>query len=166
MAQARPYRWLMAGCAVLAVVLAPIATAQPWLINKIVDEQIAVSDMDGLLLMTIIFVAILFLNGILQYVFIYSTNLLGQSVVRDLRLRVFTHINSLRLSYFDKTPIGTSTTRTINDIETINTVFSQGVITIIADMLTVITVLAVMFATSVKLTVICLVTMPFMLYGT
>jgi len=166
MAQARPYFWLMVGCAILAVILAPIATAQPWLINKIVDNHIAVKDMDGLLRMTIIFIAILFLNGILQYIFIYWTNLLGQSVVRDLRLRVFTHINSLKLGYFDKTPIGTSTTRTINDIETINTVFSQGVITIVADMLTVVTVLAVMFITSVKLTLICLVTMPFLIYAT
>ena len=79
---------------------------------------------------------------------------------------MFNHISSLRLKYFDTTPIGTSTTRTINDIETINTVFSQGAITIIADLLTVFVVLAVMFSTSVQLTLICLTTMPFLILAT
>ena len=166
MGLARPLLPLLIFCGVLAVVLAPIATAQPWLINKIVDEYISVADMEGLKFMSMVFVGVLFLNGILQYLFIYSTNLLGQSVIRDLRVKVFDHINSLSLSYFDRTPIGTSTTRTVNDIETINTVFSQGVITIVADLLTVITVLIVMLITSVKLTLICFITMPFLIYAT
>ncbi|MFY8011958.1 MAG: ABC transporter ATP-binding protein, partial [Saprospiraceae bacterium] len=75
---------------------------------------------------------------------------------------IFNHINRFNLSYFDKTPIGTSTTRTINDVETINTVFSQGVITIIADILTLIVVLAIMFITSWELTLIALTTSPFL----
>jgi ATP-binding cassette subfamily B protein len=83
-------------------------------------------------------------------------------VVRDLRIKIFNHINRFNLSYFDKTPIGTSTTRTINDVETINTVFSQGVITIIADILTLIVVLAIMFITSWELTLIALTTSPFL----
>jgi ATP-binding cassette subfamily B protein len=87
-------------------------------------------------------------------------------VIRDLRVRVFNHINQLRLTQFDRTPIGTFTTRTINDIETINTVFSQGVITIVADVLTIFAVLIIMFMTSVKLTLICLVTMPLLIYAT
>jgi ATP-binding cassette subfamily B protein len=99
----------------------------------------------------------------LRYVFIYSTNWLGQSVIRDLRVKVFKHITSLRLTYFDRTPIGQSTTRTINDIETINTVFSQGVIMIIADILTLVAVLIIMFITSWQLTLICLTTAPFLI---
>jgi ATP-binding cassette subfamily B multidrug efflux pump len=105
----------------------------------------------------------LILEAGLRYVFIYSTKLLGQSVIRDLRVRVFKHITKLKLSYFDRTPIGTSTTRTINDIEAINTVFSQGSITILADILTLLTVLGMMFYTSWKLTLICLTTMPFLI---
>jgi ATP-binding cassette, subfamily B, multidrug efflux pump len=163
---AKPYRAILIVSCVLAVIIAPLATVKPWLINKIVDDYIAVSDMSGLLRMSIIFVAVLLLHGIVQYLFIYSTNLLGQSVIKDLRVRVFNHINKLKLSYFDKTPIGMFTTRTINDIETINTVFSQGVITIVADILTLLTVLIVMFMTSVKLTLICLVTMPLLIYAT
>jgi ATP-binding cassette, subfamily B, multidrug efflux pump len=86
-------------------------------------------------------------------------------VIRDLRVRVFKHVSSLNLSYFDKTPIGTSTTRTINDIETINSVFSEGIITIIADLLTLIVVLGIMFWTSWKLTLVCMVVLPFLLVG-
>jgi ATP-binding cassette subfamily B protein len=162
----KPYRGILILCCVLAVVLAPLATVKPWLINQIVDKYIAVSDLDGLLKMVMLFVGILIVHGVTQYFFIYMTNLLGQSVIRDLRVRVFNHINQLRLTQFDRTPIGTFTTRTINDIETINTVFSQGVITIVADVLTIFTVLIIMFITSVKLTLICLITMPLLIYAT
>lgn len=166
MGLAKPYRVILIVSCVLAVVLAPLATVKPWLINVIVDDYISVSDMPGLLRMAIVFVAVLLLHGVVQYFFIYATNLLGQSVIKDLRVNVFNHINKLKLSYFDKTPIGTFTTRTINDIETINTVFSQGVITIVADILTLLTVLVVMFVTSIKLTLICLITMPLLIYAT
>lgn len=106
---------------------------------------------------------ILILEAVIRYFFIYSTAWLGQSVIRDLRKQVFDHITSFKLRYFDVTPIGTSTTRTINDIETINTVFTQGAITIIADILTLFVVLGVMLTTSWQLTLICLTTMPFLM---
>ena len=163
---AKPYRSTLWLCAILAVVLAPASTAQPWLINKIVDNHIAYGDTRGLLQMSLLFLGILLLTGVLQYIFVFTTNMLGQDVIRDLRVKVFSHIVDLRLAYFDKTAIGTSSTRTINDIETINTVFSEGAITIIADLLTMLAVLIVMFMTSVKLTLICLVTMPLMLLAT
>ncbi|HKK77686.1 MAG TPA: ABC transporter ATP-binding protein [Saprospiraceae bacterium] len=163
---AKPYRTLFALAAFLAVALAPIATLRPYLVQVMVDEYIFNYDLQGLTRMALLFIGVLFLHAIMQYSFIFSTNLLGQSVIRDLRVNVFRHLTSLRLTYFDKTPIGTSTTRTINDIETINTVFSQGVITIIADLLTLFAVLGIMFITSWKLTLICLTTMPFLLIAT
>lgn len=166
LALANPYRALFSLAATLAIVLAPIATLRPYLVQVMVDDYIFNYDLQGLTRMALLFVGVLFLHAILQYAFIYSTNLLGQSVIRDLRVDVFKHLTSLRLKYFDRTPIGTSTTRTINDIETINTVFSQGVITIIADLLTLFAVLAIMFVTSWKLTLICLTTMPFLLIAT
>ncbi|MEN0006319.1 MAG: ABC transporter ATP-binding protein [Bacteroidota bacterium] len=160
---ALPYRGIFIFAAILAIVLAPVATLRPYLVKVMVDEYIFVNDLSGLSYMAVIFCGVLFLEAILRYLFIYSTNWLGQSVIRDLRVRVFKHITSLRLTYFDRTPIGTSTTRTINDIETINTVFTQGAITIIADLLTLFAVLGVMFYTSWKLTLICLTTMPFLI---
>lgn len=160
---AKPYRSTFILAGILAVLLAPLATLRPYLVKEMVDNYIFVNDIQGLTRMALLLCGLLALEAGFRYVFIYSTNLLGQSVIRDLRVRVFRHLTSLRLSYFDRTPIGTSTTRTINDIEAINTVFSQGSITIIADLLTLVTVLGVMFYTSWKLTLICLATMPLLI---
>jgi ATP-binding cassette, subfamily B, multidrug efflux pump len=159
----KPYRRIFILAASLAVLLAPISTARPFFIKEMVDKYIFVNDIAGMTRMVFVLGGLLMLESICRYWFIFSTNLLGQSVIRDLRVRVFRHITKLRLTFFDRTPIGTSTTRTINDIEAINTVFSQGSITIIADLLTLVTVLGVMFYTSWKLTLICLTTMPFLI---
>lgn len=160
---AKPYRVTFALAAILAVVLAPLSTLRPYLIKVMVDDYIFKFDISGLTRITFLLVGILVLEVFLRYAFIYSTSWIGQSVIKDLRLRVFQHISNLRLTYFDRTPIGTSTTRTINDIEAINNVFSQGVITILADLLTLFAVLGIMFYTSWKLTLICLTTLPFMI---
>lgn len=163
---ATPFKKIFILAATLAIILAPVAIMRPKIIQIMVDDYITVGDIPGLMNMMILFVGILFFEAILRYTFIYSTSLLGQSVIRDLRVRVFNHISKLKLTYFDRTPIGTSTTRTINDIETINQVFSQGAIQIIADFLTVFAVLGIMFYTSVKLTLVCLTTMPFLIWAT
>lgn len=159
---ASPYRKLFLFCGLLAVILAPLAAVRPLLIQKMVDEHIFHYDITGMTQLTIVLVVLLLIESFLVYAFSFSTNLLGQSVIRDLRVRVFRHITRLNLSYFDKTPIGTSTTRTINDIETINSVFAEGIITIIADLLTLIVVLAIMLVTSWKLTLVCMTVLPFL----
>lgn len=166
LALARPYRNIFILAALLAVLLAPTASLRPYLINTMVDNYIVQFDLQGMLRMTMIISALLVLEVILQYGFIYSTNWLGQSVIRDLRKSVFNHIIDLRLRFFDRTPIGTITTRTINDIESINNVFSEGVITIVADILAIIVILVIMFMSSWQLTVICLATLPLMFIAT
>ncbi|MEM1124937.1 MAG: ABC transporter transmembrane domain-containing protein, partial [Bacteroidota bacterium] len=166
LALAKPYRGIFITAGILAVVLAPLSTVRPYLIKVMVDDYIFNYDIDGMTKIALLIVILLVLNVVIQYAFIYATSWLGQSIIKDLRVRVFKHITSLQLKYFDKTPIGTSTTRTINDIETINTVFSQGVITILADLLTLFAVLAIMFYTSWELTLVCLVTMPFLIVAT
>jgi ATP-binding cassette subfamily B protein len=160
---ASPYRHVFLLAATLAVVLAPLATLRPYLIKVMVDDHIFKNDMPGMVRIALFIFGVLLLEVTLRYIFLYSTSWLGQSVIRDLRTRVFRHITGLRLRYFDTTPIGTSTTRTISDIETINTVFSEGIINIVADVLTLIAVLGVMFYTSWQLTLICLATMPFLI---
>jgi ATP-binding cassette subfamily B protein len=166
LAQARPYKLTFAIATILAIVLAPLSIVSPYLIQETVDNYILKFDPEGLNRMLILLLIVLFFNGILRYIFIYSTSWLGQAVIQDLRVKIFKHITSLRLKYFDKTAIGTSTTRTINDIETINTVFSQGVITIIADILSIIAVLGIMFYTSWELTLISITTFPFLVLST
>lgn len=159
---AKPYRKVFVAAGILAVVLAPLSIVRPYLIKVMVDDYISVSDMAGLSVLSLFLIILLIVEAGLQYLFQYGTAWLGQSVVRDLRMRVFKHITNLRLSYFDRTPIGTSTTRTINDIEAVNSIFAEGVITIIADLLTLIAVLGIMFYTSWKLTLVSMIVLPFL----
>lgn len=163
---AKPYRSIFYLSGFLAIALAPISILRPYLVQLAVDQYIIENAGEGLIMMILYLVFVLFLQASIYYIFTYSTGWLGQSIIRDLRLRVFKHINSLRLTYFDRTPIGNSITRTINDVETINNVFSQGFITIVADFLTLIFVLGIMLVTSWKLTLVCLVTIPFLIIAT
>lgn len=163
---ARPYRKIFAVAGFLAVVLAPLAILRPFLIKVMVDDYIFNYDIAGMTKIALMIVGVVCGQVLLQYLFIYYSAWLGQTVIRDLRVKMFKHITSLRLTYFDQTAIGTSTTRTINDIETINTVFSQGVITIIADVLTLFAVFGIMIYTSWKLTLVCLTVVPFLFIAT
>ncbi len=160
---ALPYKKIAALAVLLAVLLAPLAIARPRIVQKIVDDHIFTGDVDGMTFWAMVVGGVIVLEALCRYAFIYSSNWLGQSIIRDFRVRVFEHINSLRLSYFDKTPIGTSTTRAISDIQSINSIFTEGVITIMADLLSIVAVLTVMVLTSWKLTLICLTTMPFLM---
>ncbi len=158
-----PYKKNFLFAAFLTLVIAPLAPYRSHLIQKMVDENMASGDIKGLTIMALCVFSILLLESVLLYFFTLLTSRLGQSVIRDLRVKVFQHITSLRLNYFDTNPIGTSTTRTINDLETMNSVFSEGIITIIADFLTLILVLGFMLYTSWKLTLVCLITAPFLM---
>ncbi len=161
-----PYKKLLWLAASLAIVLAPLTNIRPYLIKLMYDDYIIKSDMEGLKKIAILFIVIILLVGPLRYLFIYITSLLGQYVVQDLRNNVFKHISGLQLNYFDTTAVGQSTTRTINDVEAINTVFTQGSFTIIADLLGLFAVIGIMFYTSWRLALICLLVMPFLIFAT
>jgi ATP-binding cassette subfamily B multidrug efflux pump len=161
----RPYRNTFYFTALLTLVLSPLAVARPKLLETMVDRYVGTGDVSGMTFLASIIVGILIVEVVLRYFFLYYANWIGQAVIRDLRSRVFRHITGLNLSYFDKTPIGQSTTRTINDIEAINTIFSEGSITILADLLTIIFVIAVMFFTSWKLTLVVLTVFPLLIWG-
>ncbi len=163
---AKPYRFIFITTALLAIFLAPVSVLRPYLIQYTVDHHVLDFNYNGLVKMIFILIGVLFLQAFMRYSFIFSANLLGQSVIKDLRVKVFQHISRFNLKYFDHTPVGRSTTRTISDIETINNIFSNGVITIIADVLTLIVILFVMFTTSWKLTAICLTTIPLLIIAT
>jgi ATP-binding cassette, subfamily B, multidrug efflux pump len=162
---ALPHKSLFILCATLALIVAPLSALRPYLITKMVDEHIFKLDIPGLTTLTLVFVGILVVEAALEYYFAYSTAQLGQGIVRDLRLQTFQHITDLKLSYFDKTPVGTNTTRTISDIETINSVFSEGIITIISDILSIIVVLGVMLWTSWKLTLVTVSVFPILIWS-
>lgn len=163
---ASPYRFLFLSTIILAVVLAPVSMLRPYLVAVMVDNYILHEDLDGLYKMSLVFILVIIGTAGFRYFLIYYSSLLGQYVIRDLRDKVFSHILSLRLRYFDQTPIGRVTTRTINDIETINTVFTQGIITMTADLLSIFAVVGIMLFTSWQLTLLVLATLPLLMIAT
>jgi ATP-binding cassette subfamily B protein len=136
------------------------------LINYAIDNFIVIADPQNLLKITILLIALLFLEGFIQFFYIYLSTWIGQNVILDLRKKIFKHIMSLKMSFFDKTPIGTLVTRAVSDIETIADIFSQGLLVIIAELLKLVIVIAVMFYTDWRLSLIALLTVPILLVAT
>lgn len=165
-AYASPYKKRYHASIVLAIVLAVMSPLRPWLINKTVNEYIQNNVAKMLIVITIIQIGIIIIETILRFLFSYFTAWLGQTVVKDLRTQVYQKIVGLNLRQFDKTPIGTLTTRTVNDIETISDIFAEGFIPILADLLTIIAVLFTMFVLNWQLTLVCLIPFPILIIAT
>jgi ATP-binding cassette subfamily B protein len=151
---------------VLAIVLAFVTPVRPWLIQLTVDKYITNSVERMVINITLIQVGLIVIETAMRFLFSFMTASLGQSVVKDMRVSVYKKILGLNLSQFDKTPIGTLTTRTINDIESINDIFSDGLVPIIADLLSIFCVLSVMFWMDWKLTFIALIPFPIIIIAT
>lgn len=180
----KPYRSFFYVSLLLAIVMAVFAPIRPYLIQLTLDKATGktvhvpgwlesvlfrtdLSDATRFIIAVSIFqVIFLFVETAIRFLFTFITAWMGQSVVKDMRNAVYKKILSLNLSQFDKTPIGTLTTRTINDIESINDIFSDGLIPIIADLLTIIITLATMFWIDWRLTLLSLVPFPVMIIAT
>ncbi|MCO6462391.1 MAG: ABC transporter ATP-binding protein [Saprospiraceae bacterium] len=150
----------------LALLLAPTSALRPYLINIGVDKYIMDHNMSGLLVLCSIIILVVIVETIFGYFFRYLTDVLGLNVTRDLRIDIFNKIIGQRVRQFDKTPTGIYITRIINDIESIKTIFSEGLLTIVADFITIIAILTMMLITSWQLTLACLVIMPLMIIAT
>ena len=162
----KPYNKTFITAVCLTVFLAAIAIVQPILIQKTLDDYILKDNYNGLVFMIELMLAQLVIQTIAQYYQTYITNWLGESVIRDLRIHIFNHITSLRLKYFDRTPIGVLITRTVSDLETIADIFSEGLISIMGDMLLVFAVIGYMLYIDWKLALITLIPMPFLFAST
>lgn len=163
---AKPYLskfyWLIA----LTVLLALLSPARPYLIQITIDKYVALGDFNGLVNMTLILVGVIIVTAIIQYLHTYLSGWLGQFIVRDIRVKLFKHLQTLRLRFFDKTPIGRLVTRNVSDVETLSDVFSEGLAAIIGDLLQLLVILAMMFAISWKLTLVSLSTLPLLIIST
>jgi ATP-binding cassette subfamily B multidrug efflux pump len=162
----KPYNGVFIIATLLTIFLAAIALAQPILIQLTLDKYILANDYHGLVFMIELMIGQLVIQTIAQYYQTYLTNSLGQSVIRDLRIDIFNHITSLRLKYFDRTPIGMLITRTVSDLETIADIFSEGLISIMGDLLLVIAVIGLMLWQDWKLALITLIPMPLLFAST
>jgi len=162
----KPYRKTFTLSICTTITLAAVAPVSPWLTQYMFDHYVVKPNPGMLLNATIILVVLLVFQGLLQFADSYLSSKIGQTIVKDIRVGLFKHISQLRLKYFDNTPIGTLVTRVVSDIETIGDIFSEGLIVITGDILKLIVIVIVMFATNVKLTLISLATIPVLLVAT
>jgi len=163
---ARPYKgrfYLSIGMAILLAAFTPV---RPYLIQLTVDDYITNQLVQQVILITVFQIGFLIVETALRFYFSYLTTWLGQSVVKDMRTTVYKKALRLNLRQFDKTPIGTLTTRTVDDIERVNDIFADGLIPIIADLLSIVAVLGIMFWTDWQLTLICLIPFPILIIAT
>lgn len=162
----KPYKKIFYISIFLTLSLAVIAPLRPWLIQKTIDGPVATRDINSLPKMLVLLLALLLIQTLVQYWHTLLTNSLGQSVIKDMRVKLFAHITSLRHKYFDQTPIGTLVTRNVSDLETIADIFSEGLIVIIGDLLQLSVIIGFMFYSDWRLTLISLSTLPILFVAT
>ncbi len=164
-----PYKSLVIISFFCTILLAVVSPYRPKLIGDIVQKYIVSEESRNVNLFffwTMIVLGMLFLEAILQFLTTYFSNLLAQSVIRDIRKKVFAHITSFRMRYFDKNPVGGLVTRVVSDIEAISDVFSSGLIDILGDLLMLIIILIFMFLDNWKLSLLALIPVPILIFST
>ena len=162
----KPYKGIYYFVMGAAILLSIFSTLSPYLLKVAVDDYIRPKDYDGMLLIICLMLAALLLEVIFQFLFVYFANGLGQNVIRDLRATLYKKIIGFKMSYFDKSAIGRLVTRAVNDVETIASIFSQGLFMIIADFLKMGLVIVVMLVVNWKLSLIVFSILPLILYAT
>lgn len=162
----RPYQLLFRGVAVIAVLLSLVTALRPYLLKQTVDAYIQPKDAEGLLHYVCLMGLVLLLEGVCQFLFVYWANVLGQNIIRDIRIQLFQHLLHFRMRYFDTAPVGQLVTRAVSDIEQIARIFSQGLFMIISDLLKMVVVLGFMFYMNWRLTLIVVAAMPLLVFVT
>ena len=145
MTYARPYQALFWGSVVLTVVLGALGTARPIITKMIIDDAILALDAAYLVHLSLWLVALLILESLGQFGFMYAANWLGQSIIKDIRIELYDKLQSFKLGFYDRTPIGQLVTRVVSDIETISQIFSQGILVIFGDLFRIVVMLFAMF---------------------
>lgn len=164
-ALAKPYRTKLYIAIFLTLSMAFLGPYRPYLIQYTIDHFIAFNDKPGLINMSMLILFLLVLQSAMQVWNTVLTNFLGQSVIKDLRMRVYDYLTGLRMKFYDKTPVGTLVTRTVSDIETIADVFSEGLISITGDLLQIVFILCFMFGLNWKLSLVSLSVLPILIYA-
>ncbi|MBK6875787.1 MAG: ABC transporter ATP-binding protein [Ignavibacteria bacterium] len=162
----RPYKKFIIIATILTITISALAALRPRLTPIAIDEKIANNDMPGLQFIVLIMLGTLVFQGVIQYVMTYLTSWIGQKIIFDLRRKIFQHILTLDLKYFDKNPIGRIVTRVTGDVEVLFEVFSSGLVTAFGDIFLIIWILFFMFDLDVKLTFVMLAVLPVLVFAT
>lgn len=162
----KPYKFVFYFVAFAAILLSVFAIIRPYLTQEAIDLSINAKNYDNLIYYTVLMLITLVLEVVFQFSFIYYANWLGQEVIRDIRVKLFEHMLGFKKQYYDNSAVGRLVTRAVSDIETIASIFSQGLFMIISDLLKMLVVVGFMFYQSWKLSIVVLLVMPFILYAT
>ncbi len=161
-----PYKWRFYFLVLLTLLLAGLGPSRPYFVQYTIDHYVLKSDKSGLSFMVSLLIGLLFFQAIIEYAHTYISGWLGQTVVKDIRVKLFKHISNFKLSYFDNTPVGRLITRCVSDIETLSDVFSQGFASISGDLLQIAVILGLMLWTDWKLTLISMSFFPLLIWAT
>ena len=162
----KPYKKYVVLAIIFNIVVAALGPLRPYLTKVAVDDYIANSDYNGLLIISLLLIGVLLFQSFIQYFLTYFTQLMGQKIIYDLRVQIFSHIQKLALRFFDKTPIGRLVTRTTNDVEALNELFSSGIVMVFSDIFIILWILIFMFFMSWDLSLVTLSVLPILIYAT
>ena len=162
----KPYKTTYYFVMIAAILLSVFSTLTPYLLKVTVDDYIRLQDYEGMVLMVSLMLGALLFEVLFQFLFVFYANWLGQKVIKDLRVKLFRKILFFKMAYFDKSAVGRLVTRAVSDIETIASIFSQGLFMIIADLLKMFLVIGVMLYVDWRLSIIVFSILPMILYAT
>lgn len=163
---AKVYKMHFYFSSIAAVLLSVVAAVRPWLLQQTVDKYISTKDSHNLLLFIVLMLVVLLVEVLLQLIFIYISNWLGQHIIRDLREQLFKHLMHFKMAFFDKSSVGRLVTRVVSDSETIANFFGQGLFMIVSDLLKMLVVSVVMIWMNWKLSLITFAVLPLLIYAT
>ena len=166
MSYAKRYKLRFFIAAISTITLAFVSAVNPYIVGETVNDFVNNQDVEKLIYYIQILLTIVFAEVILQFMFIYYANWVGQHIIRDIRAKVFRNIQRFKMSYFDTTSVGRLVTRVVSDIETIANFFTQGVFMIVSDILKMLVVIVVMFAMNWRLALVALSVLPILVYAT
>jgi ATP-binding cassette subfamily B protein len=162
----KPYKKYVIAAIILNIIVAGLGPLRPVLTKIAFDDKIGNKDFNGLLLICLLLLGSLMLQAIIQYFLTYYTEFIGQKIVYDLRMQIFSHVQKLALRYFDKTPVGRTVTRVTNDVDSLNEMFSSGIVNVFSDVFVIIWIFIFMFSMSWDLSLVTLSVLPVLIYAT
>ncbi len=162
----KPYKKYVITAIILNIIVAGLGPLRPVLTKIAFDDKISNKDFNGLLVISALLFGSLILQAIIQYFLTYYTELIGQKIVYDLRMQIFSHVQKLALRYFDKTPVGRTVTRVTNDVDSLNEMFSSGIVNVFSDVFVIIWIFIFMFSMAWDLSLVTLSVLPILVYAT